>query len=244
MLEPRGRGGACSRIFLLATTAIAITLSAPAFAELEFQETKWDFDKIGSVEKKWHVFKFLNKGQKITSITSVTPSCGCASAVPGKNVLLPGESGEIKVVYDPSGKSGRHEASVAVTTDDGATQTLSITADIQTLDVANLKITPLAPAIEVSPKSVNLGNLKMGDVVFYKVIIANMGDGELFVTNLPTRDKNGTYLGAKPIAKGKKVEVTFFYKASEKGKINDFVTIESNDPARHEVKVILKGHVK
>jgi hypothetical protein len=215
-----------------------------ARGETVFAEKEWDFGKIGSMEKKEHIFKFQNNGKKKEVITSIASSCGCTAAISGKTELAPKEHGEMKVVYDPSGKTGKHSATVTVTTGDGVSQTITVSADIETLKEKELDISLPSPSISVTPTSINLGKLKIGDTVFYKVIVGNKGEGDLLITNQLVPNENGVYLGSKPIKKGKRIEMTFVYRAVEKGKINESVSIASNDPKRPDISIRLTGEVK
>jgi hypothetical protein len=101
------------------------------------------------------------------------------------------------------------------------------------------------PRIIVTPTQVNLGIMKKNEVKLYKVIVRNAGKGDLYITNIPApNEKTGVPLSKNAIKPGKKIELTFFYKAVDKGKIKDFVSIESNDPKTPSVKIILKGEVR
>lgn len=101
------------------------------------------------------------------------------------------------------------------------------------------------PKITVTPKQVNLGVMKKDEVKLYKVIIGNKGKGDLYVTNIPApNEKTGISLSKNAIKPGKKIELTFFYRATNIGKINDHVFIISNDPKTSSVKIILRGEVR
>lgn len=224
--------------------ALALAFFAPAAwagTGLVFSHTKWDFDKIGSTQMREHAFAFRNAGKKTISIVAMTPSCGCTAAVAGKGEIPPGGKGEIKVTFDPGGKSGHAESTVTVETDDGAQTVLTVTGNIQTLAGASITVTPLASAIKVTPESVKLGKLKMGTPVLYRVVVQNTGDGDLIILNVPARNDAGQPLSTKPIGKGKRVELTFVYMADKAGEIKDSVVISSNDPARPEVRISLTG---
>lgn len=111
-------------IFLFAFTVIALTacnsgtkdaamdaslietdgsLKEPAF---DFNGvTAWDFGKIQEGERVEHTFKFKNTGKANLVIASCTASCGCTIPDWPKEAIAPGESGEIKVEFNSSGKS-------------------------------------------------------------------------------------------------------------------------------------------
>jgi len=221
----------------------ALVFPAAALAEggLRFDHSRWDFGAVGATEMKEHAFGFKNAGATAVSIVSLTPSCGCTAAVAGKGTFPPGATGEIKVTFDPSGKSGHSESTVTVETDDGATTVLTVTAEVQTLAGPSIGVTPLAPRIKVQPEKIKLGKLKVGQPVAYRIVVLNTGEGDLFILGVPARNDAGQPLSTKPIGKGKKVEMTFVYVADKAGKIEDSVSIRSNDPKRPELTVKLSG---
>ncbi len=101
------------------------------------------------------------------------------------------------------------------------------------------------PKITITPKKVNLGIMKKNETKFYKVVVENTGKGDLYITNIPApNEKTGISLSKNAIKPGKKVELTFFYRGIDTGKIKDFVSIESNDPKTPSIKIILKGEVR
>ncbi|MBI3581133.1 MAG: DUF1573 domain-containing protein [Nitrospinae bacterium] len=223
---------------------LVIASAAHADDRLSFPVTKWDFGKTASSGKKRHVFKFRNKGKESLNITKLTPSCGCAAAVAGSSEIAPGGDGSIKVEFDPAGLEGRHESTVLVAADDGSEVTLTVSADVEPARPATVLVTPLKPVLKVTPTVVNLGKMKEGEAVQYKVVVENAGYGDLFLTNLTDANEAGVPLNSKPIGNGKKVEITFFYTPLGKGKIKDSVLIRSNDPRRPEVRIKLKGVVR
>jgi len=79
------------------------SLKEPAF---DFNGvTAWDFGKIIEGERVEHTFKFKNTGKANLVIASCTASCGCTIPEWPKEAIAPGESGEIKVEFNSSGKS-------------------------------------------------------------------------------------------------------------------------------------------
>jgi len=100
------------------------------------------------------------------------------------------------------------------------------------------------PQITVTPKKVDLGLMKKNEVKLYKIIVGNKGKGDLYITNIPAPNETGISLAKNSIKPGKKIELTFFYKGIDAGKIKDYVSIKSNDPKTPSVKIILNGEVK
>lgn len=75
--------------------------------EIKFEKTLYDFGNIredgGPVT---HVFKFTNEGSEDLTITNAKAECGCTTPTYPKTSIAPGETGEIKVTYNPLGRPG------------------------------------------------------------------------------------------------------------------------------------------
>lgn len=88
--------------------------------------------RIGESAPVSTLFTLTNVGRKNLILRKTKPSCPCVLAEPDKNLLRPGESTNIKVIFDPKGKEGQNIKTVAVFTNDPShpVQTLTIKADI------------------------------------------------------------------------------------------------------------------
>lgn len=90
------------------------TVSTEEVAEIVFEEEMHDFGDITEGTKPEYVFKFKNTGKVPLIITSATGSCGCTVPAPPKEPIAPGATGEIKVSFDSSNRSGRQDKQVTV----------------------------------------------------------------------------------------------------------------------------------
>lgn len=74
-------------------------------AKIVAKETEHDFgtfkESDGDVS---HIFVVTNEGNAPLVITRVISSCGCTTPTFTKEPIAPGKSGEIKVVYNPTGR--------------------------------------------------------------------------------------------------------------------------------------------
>lgn len=81
----------------------------------EFDNMEHDFGTIKAGDKVEHVYKVTNKGTADLVISEVKPSCGCTVPDFTKEPIKPGAAGDIKVIFDSTGKSGNQEKTVTVT---------------------------------------------------------------------------------------------------------------------------------
>lgn len=98
-------------------------LSASMFAQgkanAQFKEKTHNFGTIREADGPVTTeFAFTNSGDAPLVIVSAVASCGCTSPEFPRKPLQPGESGTIKVTYDPSGRPGEFSKTVTVRTPD------------------------------------------------------------------------------------------------------------------------------
>lgn len=97
----------------------------------EFDNMEHDFGTIKAGDKVEHVYKVTNKGTADLVISEVKPSCGCTVPDFTKEPIKPGASGDIKVIFDSTGKSGNQEKTVTVSLNtEKASEVLKFKANI------------------------------------------------------------------------------------------------------------------
>lgn len=82
---------------------------------IQFTQSVQDFQKI--YEKAGPVtytFIFTNEGEHPINITSATASCGCTTPEFTKGTVKPGETGTVKVEYNPLGRPGPFVKTITV----------------------------------------------------------------------------------------------------------------------------------
>ena len=97
------------KLFLTTILSIfALVTFAAGEAEIKFEKTSHNFGSFPETEKVTCTFKFTNTGDNLLVIHQAIASCGCTVPQYPKQPIKPGESGEIKVTYDGSGKFPGH----------------------------------------------------------------------------------------------------------------------------------------
>jgi hypothetical protein len=89
--------------------------SAPV---LHVDDPEFQFGTINQGEKVEHVYVLTNSGKSDLLIRKVNASCGCTAVQPEKNVIAPGESVNIKTVFNSAGKVGNQNKTVTIITND------------------------------------------------------------------------------------------------------------------------------
>lgn len=106
---------------VLLTVAAAAYMPADAVAQilksLQFIPENVDFGNIREADGKVsRSVKAVNISSEPTFIISARTSCGCSEAVFDGRMLAPGDTTEITVAYDPTGRPGRFQKTAKIFT--------------------------------------------------------------------------------------------------------------------------------
>lgn len=98
---------------------------------VEWTEKEFDYGVVDQGEKVTHNYTFKNVGNEPLIISNAKGSCGCTVPKWPKDPVMPGEEGEIKVVFDSKGKQGKQSKRVTITANTDPPQTfLTIKGEI------------------------------------------------------------------------------------------------------------------
>ena len=82
---------------------------------IEFENDEYNFGTVVDGDMVKHTFKFTNTGDKNLVLFDVKTTCGCT--VPEdwpKQPIPPGESGEVKVIFNSNNKVGAVNKSIRI----------------------------------------------------------------------------------------------------------------------------------
>lgn len=91
---------------MAATDVAATPVPTGPLTTIKFDEETYNWGKVMDGEKVTHVYKFKNTGTEPLIISNAKGSCGCTVPDWPKDAIAPGKSGEIKVIFDSTGKGG------------------------------------------------------------------------------------------------------------------------------------------
>ena len=97
-----------------ASESAEVTVSDEELAAIKFENELYDFGEITQGEKVKFTYKFTNVGDAELVISSAKGSCGCTVPDWPRKPIAPGESAEIRVVFNSEGKSGKQHKKVSV----------------------------------------------------------------------------------------------------------------------------------
>jgi Protein of unknown function (DUF1573) len=125
------------RIF---TVTLSMLFAAGAHASLQWEQTAIELRPAINDKQAIGHFKYQNTGKSPLHFKQVHASCGCTTAQTQKDVVPPGEKGEITATFNIGDRTGTQVKTITVQTDDPdvvkATTQLKLTAIIpQPLEV-------------------------------------------------------------------------------------------------------------
>lgn len=194
---------------------------------IKFESTTVDLGSINDDKPVAHEFKFTNTGTVPLVIQSVQGSCGCTVPALQKKEYAPGESGAIKVEYNPHNRRGKQHTNVTVTSNDPANPQLK-------LDIHSNVI----PQIQIDPPIVNFAQVDRGQAATQIVTVSSRTPDLKVVevtSNSPTvtakllEVKEGTLDGAA--VKQYPIEISITPSAAA-GQIQSMISIRTTDDKR------------
>jgi LEA14-like dessication related protein len=200
--------------------------------KISVKDSNHDFGDIVQGEKVQHNFVVTNTGGDKLVITNVRASCGCTAALPDKKELAPGESTNIKVEFNSTGRVGKQDKTVYVTSNDKENPEIQLKfkGNVVKKETANLKNNS-GPLLEIPNTQYDFGKVTEGKVVDHIFTFKNNGDALLTIKEVKTScGCTAALLSKKELAPGEegtiKVELNT---ANRSGQMSRNVTIISND---------------
>lgn len=97
---------------------LGLLVVSPVCAELTWDTSEIKVKAGLDDEQTTAVYRFTNTGDAPVTISNVRTTCGCTTAGLEKRTYAPGESGEIKAVFDHGERVGQQHKTITVTTDE------------------------------------------------------------------------------------------------------------------------------
>jgi uncharacterized protein DUF1573 len=110
-----------------------------AFGHLAWEKTEQTFNARPQDQAVVAKYKFTNTGSEPIKIENVRTSCGCTTAALTKTEYAPGESGEIEAKFVFSGRTGRQEKAILVTTSAAPEQPTILKLDVYIQELVKIE---------------------------------------------------------------------------------------------------------
>ncbi|MCB2092402.1 MAG: DUF1573 domain-containing protein [Alphaproteobacteria bacterium] len=113
------------------TTEPDFTLLGGPIADMEFEETTYDFGAIDEGTTVTQVFTFTNTSDEPLILSNAKGSCGCTIPQWPREAIQPGETASLTVQFNSKGKRGKRSQRVTLTANTNPPQTfLYLTGEV------------------------------------------------------------------------------------------------------------------
>ena len=171
-------------LFTLITALLISIVAMGQSPVITFDKTTHDFGKINEADGRvTTIFTFKNEGMSTLTLTNVKASCGCTTPKYTQTPIEPGQTGEITVTYNPTGRPGRFQKTVTVTSNATVPSTkLYIKGEVIPKPTAPVDQYPMKMGeLSLKKKAINYGSLVQGSVKTLEIEYANQTDQEITV---------------------------------------------------------------
>lgn len=210
----------------------ALSTAALAAPVMVVEHPVHNFGSISEGTKIDHVFTIRNGGDSSLNIIKVRPSCGCTAANVSSPTIPPGKTGEIKATFNSTNFSGAMTKTISVDTNDPKTPTVTLT--MKGMVTSDLQITP---------KQLNFGQVKIGKTETQSVIIENHGRKPLKILSVKTPMPQVSLRNDKQTLKrgeSAKVEVSVTPRSQDRI-LSGYLTISTDHPSKGDISVPIYG---
>ncbi|MFI5237179.1 MAG: DUF1573 domain-containing protein [Ignavibacteriales bacterium] len=213
---------------------LAILISSISFAQLlqpklVLQHSSFDFGDIKQGETVSHTFVLSNSGGDLLKITNVKASCGCTAASPEKSELAPGESTNLLVSFNSTGRQGLQTKTIKISSNDPQNPEMVLTI---TSNVLPGNVNTGTPVIFFPETQHDFGKLNEGDKVEYTFKFLNNGSSDLIIKTVKTScGCTAALLSKDNLTPGQEGTIKVELNTENRtGKLSRTVTVQSNDP--------------
>jgi hypothetical protein len=159
-------------LLLLVFSIVPAMAASPAISP---EKPIFLFGQMAEGDKLEHTFRFNNIGDAPLIIKKVRSSCGCTAALLSADVIGPGETGEVKTVFDSSGFSGPVSKTIYLYTNDPVQEIVrfQLSGNVQ-------------KEIHLQPARLQFPILTAATASRATLTLTNKGQGTLFLSDLKT----------------------------------------------------------
>jgi hypothetical protein len=227
---------ACS--FLIINQLAAETDQPKPQPDIKFKEKVYDFGTIEKGEKAVHIFRFKNEGQALLKIGKVKTSCGCTVSKAYTKEVLPGEEGQIEVIFNSTNFFGSIHKTIYVNSNDPDEPVVNL----------SLKGRVVAEVAILPPRELYFGLVHKGRSSTKYILIKQGGTQELKILKV---EVDLPFITTKVIPepgndrkKNYKLEVTVAPDAPEggfKGTIKIHTNIKKYSMIKHKISGVVRA---
>lgn len=215
-------------------------------AKIQFEKPSHHFGTINENDGKVsHIFTYKNTGAAPLILTQVKAGCGCTTPEWNRQPVLPGESGNIKVSFDPRNRPGAFTKGITVNSNaENPVMTLIIRGNVtpkpaKAYDKYKIAIGP----VRLINNNLNLGNITNTQTLEKNIDIINNGNQPASVQVSSPSPAITVSVTQPTLAKGQKAKILITYNASAKndwGFVSDQIEVKVNEKIEGHIVVTAK----
>ena len=205
--------------------SVALALAAP---HATVDNATFDFGSVTHGKNVEHVFVLKNKGDSPLTIGQVTTSCGCTVADVSSRTVAAGKSSEIRATFNSTNFSGPVSKNILVQTNDPKTPVYTLTMKGTVLE-----------EIEISPKQLNLGEIKVGTSKNALINVENKGKQPVTLTSIRSTMPQFTVKTGKITVKpGGKATISIKVAPRKDDRfLGGYLNIKTDSPSKPEILI-------
>lgn len=228
---------------LLLFLAILPLIAFSQKAKIEFEETTHNFGTVSETGGQAVTeFKFKNTGSVPLILTNVKAGCGCTTPEWNRQPIAPGESGAIKVSYNPSGRPGIFSKTVTVNSNaENAVTSLTIRGNVSRKPADPFQAYKYAVAdVKIMTNNVYLGAITNIQEPEKDIEIINAGNQPVTITVASPAKYITATVAPATLRKGEKGNIHIKYLTGQKndwGFVSDKINVKINDKEQGEIAI-------
>lgn len=212
----------------------AIAVAQGAGPQLQTEATEFDFGEVFQGERVEKNFRFSNRGDAVLTIDRVRTSCGCTAVLLSSTRLEPGQTGEVRAVFDSTRFSGAVAKTIYVNSNDS----------LQPLVQFTIKGT-VRQELLVTPPLADLGLIQPAAVKEVNVVLTNQGTALLRMLGTEVLAPDLTVqLSGEQLAAGQSITLRLRAEPKEgRARLNGYVIVKTDSPRVPELRIPVYGSV-
>lgn len=232
------------KISLLVFITVSIISAQSLGPKITVAPMEYDFGDIIQGETVSHTFVITNAGWDTLKIVHVRASCGCTAANPEKNSLAPGETTNLLVSFNSTGRIGKQTKFVYIQSNDMDIPELKLTF-IGTIKTTDSK-SELQAKIVFPETEHDFGVVQEGKKVEYTFKFTNLGSGNLEIKDIKTScGCTAALVSSEKLEPGQKGTLKVELDTTNRsGRMSRTITINSNDPSEPQKVLMIYADVQ
>jgi len=229
------------KVFSFWFLLFAVNYAQVVGPKISVKPMEHDFGDITYGETVTHDFIALNTGGDLLIIKDVRASCGCTAVKPEKTELKPGESTNIKVQFNSTGREGKQSKHVYVSSNDPDNPEirLSFTGNV-------VKEPAAGPKLQIEKTEHNFGKVKEGKVLDWSVNVKNTGNSLLEIKDVKTScGCTAAVLSGNKLKPGESGNLKIEFDTSNRsGQTSRTITLFTNDPKQPNQTIMISADIQ